>query len=66
MSPVLENEGQGVLIDFKGCDGVPSKLNHLILKLAALSACMEPKRVKGNNRDNMTVFSCIRSTVREN
>ena len=64
-SPVLENEGHGLLIDFKGSDGVPGKLNHLIFKLASLPARMQSERVKGNNRNNMAVFSCIRTTVRE-
>jgi hypothetical protein len=63
---VLENEGHRLLIDFKSCDGVPSKLDHLILKLSPLSAREEPERIKGNNRDNMAFFSCIGSTVREN
>ena len=65
-APVLENEGHRLLVDFEGCDGVPSKLDHLILKLAPLSARVEPERIKGNNRDNMAFFSCIGSTVREN
>lgn len=62
---VLENKGHGLLIDFEGSDGVPGKLNHLIFKLAPLPASVQSERVKGNNRNNMAVFSCIRTTVRE-
>ena len=65
-SPVLEHETHPFFFQLEGCDGVPSKLDHLILKLAPLSARVEPERIKGNNRDNMAFFSCIGSTVREN
>ena len=99
-APVLEGEVHALLVDVEGGDGVPGKLNHLVimvimvikvimdilviliimnilvfvgippdyhlvLQLAIVSTGVQPERVKGDNRYNLSFLPSICTTVGE-
>ena len=109
-APVLEGEVHALLVDVEGRDGVPGKLDHLVimiimvimfimfimvikvimdiliiliimnilvfvgippdyhlvLQLAIVSTSVQPERVKGNNRYNLSFLPSVCTTVGEN
>ena len=98
-APVLEGEVHALLVDVEGGDGVPGKLDHLVimimvikvimdilviliimnilvfvgippdyhlvLQLAIVSTGVQPERVKGDNRYNLSFLPSICTTVGE-
>lgn len=63
--PVLEGEVHALLVDVEGGYGVPGKLDHLVLQLAIVSTGVQPERVKGDNRYNLSFLPSICTTVWE-